>query len=125
MVRLLKGLDKRYPKGARPEDVAAGFQDSVVDILTRKAVSAALDLGVDRILLVGGVAANSALRERMGKACEEAGLKLFIPPPKLCTDNAAMIACAGYFALQRGKVSSLDLDIEAEARLGERKGTTP
>lgn len=118
VVRILKGMDKRYPKGARPEDIAAGFQESVADILTRKTVKAAKEFGVRRVLLSGGVAANSALREHMQRACREEGLELFVPPPPLCTDNAAMIAACACFKFERGETAPLDIDIEAEARLG-------
>ena len=118
VVRILKGMDKKYPKETPPEDIAAGFQESVADILTRKTVKAAKDFGVRRVLLSGGVAANSALREHMQRACQEEGLELFIPPPPLCTDNAAMIASCACFKFERGEISPLDLDIAAEARLG-------
>lgn len=73
-------------------DVAAGFQEAVADVLTRKAVRAATDLGVSTLLIAGGVAANSRLRELAEQRCAAAGLTLRIPRPRLCTDNGAMIA---------------------------------
>lgn len=73
-------------------DVAAGFQEAVADVLTRKAVRAATDLGVSTLLIAGGVAANSRLRELAEQRCAAAGLTLRIPQPRLCTDNGAMIA---------------------------------
>ncbi len=73
-------------------DVAAGFQEAVADVLTRKAVRAATELGVSTLLIAGGVAANSRLRELAAQRCEAAGLTLRIPRPRLCTDNGAMIA---------------------------------
>ncbi|MDT7793117.1 MAG: tRNA N6-adenosine threonylcarbamoyltransferase [Mycobacterium sp.] len=73
-------------------DVAAGFQEAVADVLTRKAVRAASELGVSTLLIAGGVAANSRLRELAAERCEAAGLTLRIPRPRLCTDNGAMIA---------------------------------
>lgn len=73
-------------------DVAAGFQEAVADVLTRKAVRAATDLGVATLLIAGGVAANSRLRELAEQRCAAAGLTLRIPRPALCTDNGAMIA---------------------------------
>jgi N6-L-threonylcarbamoyladenine synthase len=76
----------------RAADVAAGFQESVADVLTRKAVRAATALGVSTLLIGGGVAANSRLRELAAQRCAEAGLTLRIPSPRLCTDNGAMIA---------------------------------
>jgi N6-L-threonylcarbamoyladenine synthase len=75
-----------------PADVAAGFQESVADVLTAKAVRAARDLGVSTLLIAGGVAANSRLRELAEQRCEGAGLRLRVPKPRLCTDNGAMIA---------------------------------
>ena len=76
----------------RPADVAAGFQEAVADVLTAKAVRAALEMEVSTLLIAGGVAANSRLRELAEERCAEAGLTLRIPRPRLCTDNGAMIA---------------------------------
>ncbi len=73
-------------------DVAAGFQEAVADVLTAKAVRAATDLGVSTLLIAGGVAANSRLRELAEQRCAAAGLELRVPRPRLCTDNGAMIA---------------------------------
>lgn len=73
-------------------DVAAGFQEAVADVLTRKAVRAATDVGVSTLLIAGGVAANSRVRELAEQRCAEAGLTLRVPRPGLCTDNGAMIA---------------------------------
>ncbi len=72
-------------------------------MLVRKTVAAARDTGVERVFLAGGVAANARLRERMGAACDAAGLRLFYPPPALCTDNGAMIAAAGFFYHESGR----------------------
>jgi N6-L-threonylcarbamoyladenine synthase len=77
---------------ASQADVAAGFQEAVADVLTRKAVRACEQLGVSTLLIAGGVAANSRLRELAGQRCADAGLTLRIPRPRLCTDNGAMIA---------------------------------
>lgn len=91
----LKTAVARYVE-ANPDfvaaDVAAGFQESVADVLTAKAVRAATDLGVSTLLIAGGVAANSRLRELAEQRCQAAGLTLRIPPLRLCTDNGAMIA---------------------------------
>ena len=76
----------------RPADVAAGFQEAVADVLTAKAVRAALEMEVSTLLIAGGVAASSRLRELAEERCAEAGLTLRIPRPRLCTDNGAMIA---------------------------------
>ncbi|WP_428342167.1 tRNA (adenosine(37)-N6)-threonylcarbamoyltransferase complex transferase subunit TsaD [Mycobacterium sp.] len=91
----LKTAVARYVEShpdASTADVAAGFQESVADVLTMKAVRAATELGVSTLLVAGGVAANSRLRELAGQRCEAAGLALRIPRLRLCTDNGAMIA---------------------------------
>jgi N6-L-threonylcarbamoyladenine synthase len=75
-----------------PADVAAGFQEAVADVLTAKAVRAATDLSVSTLLIAGGVAANSRLRELAEQRCAAAGMTLRVPRPRLCTDNGAMIA---------------------------------
>lgn len=93
----------------RAADVAAGFQESVADVLTKKAVRAAADLGVSNLLIAGGVAANSRIRELATQRCAEAGLTLRIPRPRLCTDNGAMIAAfAAQLVAAGAKPSPLD-----------------
>jgi N6-L-threonylcarbamoyladenine synthase len=76
-------------------DVAASFQEAVVDVLTRKAVAAATERGIDWLLLGGGVAANSRLRAVAQQRCDQAGIRLRVPRPGLCTDNGAMVAALG------------------------------
>lgn len=91
----LKTAVARYVEShpdASQADVAAGFQEAVADVLTMKAMRAARELGVSTLLIAGGVAANSRLRELAAQRCEEAGMTLRIPRPRLCTDNGAMIA---------------------------------
>lgn len=90
-------------------DVAASFQEAVVDVLATKTIRAAKDERVRTVALAGGVAANSRLREELARRAGEEGLELVCPSPVLCTDNAAMVACAGYFRLARGERSPLDL----------------
>lgn len=87
-------------------DVAAGFQEAVADVLTRKAVRAATDLGVSTLLIAGGVAANSRLRELAEQRCAAAGLTLRIPRPRLCTDNGAMIAAFAAHLVAAGAAQS-------------------
>lgn len=91
-------------------DVAAGFQESVADVLTGKAVRAAAELGVSTLLIGGGVAANSRLRELAAQRCAAAGLALRIPGPRLCTDNGAMIAAfAAHLVAAGAEPSPLDV----------------
>jgi N6-L-threonylcarbamoyladenine synthase len=87
-------------------DVAAGFQEAVADVLTMKAVRAATDLGVSTLLIAGGVAANSRLRELAEERCAAAGLTLRVPRPRLCTDNGAMIASFAAHLLAAGAAPS-------------------
>ena len=83
-------------------DVAASFQEAVVDVLTRRAVAACRDNGVDQLLIGGGVAANSRLRALAESRCADTGISLRVPPPKLCTDNGAMVAALGALLVESG-----------------------
>jgi N6-L-threonylcarbamoyladenine synthase len=98
-------------------DVAASFQAAVVKMLVRKTVKAALHLGVKRVVLTGGVAANGPLRERLQAEADAHGIRLHIPPPRLCTDNAAMIAAAGTARLLAGERASLDMNARPDLAL--------
>jgi N6-L-threonylcarbamoyladenine synthase len=98
-------------------DVAASFQSAVCRMLVRQTVAAALGLGVRRVVLTGGVAANGVLRASLAAAAEEHGLRLHIPPPRLCTDNAAMIAAAGTARLCAGERARLDLNAQPDLAL--------
>jgi N6-L-threonylcarbamoyladenine synthase len=92
------------------DDVAASFQEAVADVLTAKAVRAATELGIGTMVLSGGVAANSRLSALAALRCEEAGITLRVPKPRLCTDNGAMIAALGAHLVAAGvRPSSLDL----------------
>jgi N6-L-threonylcarbamoyladenine synthase len=95
-------------------DVAASFQEAVVDVLTRKAVLACAESGVDHLLIGGGVAANSRLRALAQERCDAAGITLRVPRPGLCTDNGAMVAALGAELVARGATpSSLDLPADS------------
>ena len=82
------------------DDVAAGFQEAVVDVLIRKALLACQQESLKRIVITGGVASNGYLRDRMTEAALKEGIQVSVPKPIFCTDNAAMIACAGYYRSQ-------------------------
>ncbi len=101
-------------------DVAASFQQSVVDVLTGNALRAAKEYKADRLALAGGVASNSALRAAFREKCEKEGIALYVPSPVYCTDNAAMIACAGYYEYVKGVRSGYDLNAVPNLKLGER-----
>ena len=91
-------------------DLAASFQQTVVDRLVSRAILAAKEYGYDRIAIAGGVASNSALRAGMKEACEKEGIRFYYPSPILCTDNAAMIGCAAYYEYQKGVRHGWDLN---------------
>lgn len=91
-------------------DVAASFQKSVVNILVHKAVEAVRQTGMKKLVLAGGVAANSSLEEHLRRAAEENNLEFYYPSKILCTDNAAMIACRGYYQALAGQFAGSDLN---------------
>ena len=120
----LKTAVARYVEShpdAPPADVAAGFQEAVADVLTMKAVRAATELGVSTLLIAGGVAANSRLRELAEERCAATGLTLRIPRPRLCTDNGAMIASFAAHLIAAGAPPS-PLDVASDPGLPVVKG---
>ena len=100
-------------------DVAASFQQAVCDVLVDNTVKAAKELGVDKIAIAGGVAANTLLREQMEREGKKAGLSFYCPPIELCTDNAAMISCAGYLNFEAGIRGELDLNAVPQLSIGD------
>ncbi|SFJ43514.1 N6-L-threonylcarbamoyladenine synthase [Paenibacillus sp. UNC496MF] len=96
----------------REAALARGFQASVIDVLTTKAVRAVREFGAKQLLLCGGVAANGGLRAALASRCEEAGIPLLVPPLRLCTDNAAMIGAAAHLKYARGEFTPLDMKAE-------------
>ena len=101
---------KQRNEELKPEDLAASFQASVVEVLVTKTLRAAKEYGVRQVLLAGGVAANKGLRSALTEAFQGSETELVIPPLYYCTDNAAMIAAAGTIAYRKGKRSSLQLN---------------
>jgi N6-L-threonylcarbamoyladenine synthase len=91
-------------------DVAASFQEAICEVLVTKTMEAALEADVPAVFLCGGVAANSRLRSLLEETCVQRGLKLYVPSPVLCTDNAAMVAACGFHRYQRGVRTSLDVE---------------
>jgi len=98
-------------------DIVASFQQAIVDVLVTKSIQAAKDSNCKTITLAGGVSANSRLREDLLNKGKEQGLEVIIPPFILCTDNAAMIGCAGYHRLKNGETSDFSLAPTASLRL--------
>jgi N6-L-threonylcarbamoyladenine synthase len=107
---------RKHPD-ASSADVAASFQEAVVDVLVTRARKAAADVGAKALCLAGGVAANSLLRTRISEACAEDGIGAFLPSRALCTDNAAMVAAAGWWRLQHGGAADLSLGADPNLRL--------
>ena len=102
-------------------DVAASFQQAVVDVLTDNSVRAAKAYGCKKLSLAGGVASNSSLRENMQRVAAEQGLQFYYPSPIFCTDNAAMIGVAGYHNYMAGIRDGLDLNAIPNLKIGERR----
>ena len=109
LLTMLKKRGRDFDQDELP-DIAASYQEAIVDTLVEKTVRAAEENAIDQIVVCGGVAANSRLREKFGQAAAEKKMTLFVPPIVLCTDNAAMVAAIGEIMLNNGLRDSFDLN---------------
>ena len=103
-------------------DFAASFRRAVVDALVSKSVAAAVEAGATSLAAAGGVVANRLLRRELSRQGGAAGLKVYLPPVALCTDNAAMIGSAAFYRLMRGEVAALDLNALPSLRMFDPTG---
>lgn len=102
--------EKQAGREINRADVAASFQQAVLEVIVNKAVEAAVSMHKDRLVMAGGVAANRHLRAMLEETCGRRGIRLYCPSPVLCTDNAAMIGTAAYYKYKAGETDGLDLD---------------
>ena len=102
--------ERQAGRGLNRADIAASFQEAVMDVICEKAMNAVRESGMKKLALAGGVAANSRLRSKLGELCQKEGVELFRPAPVLCTDNAAMVACASYYKYKAGETDDFYMD---------------
>lgn len=112
--------NKMQGKDINEADIAASFQEAVVDVLVDHTIQAAKDYHMDKVAIAGGVASNGTLRKAMQDACERNSLKFYHPSPIFCTDNAAMIGVAAYYEYIKGTRHGWDLNAVPNLKLGER-----
>jgi len=105
--------NKEEHPGVREEDIAASFQEAVIDVLSQKLIKAGEKTGVDSIVLAGGVACNNALRRRLKEEADVRGMGFYHPRPEYCTDNGAMIALTGAYRIMRGERSDPSIDVRS------------
>lgn len=116
VINLKHKYDQRGDKIV-PEDLAASFQSRVVEILTKKTIKSMKEYGVKKLIIAGGVAANKVLRKKLEDLCQKNNFEFIMPELKYCTDNAAMIGAAAYYAYQKGRVADLSLNAKATDKL--------
>jgi tRNA N6-adenosine threonylcarbamoyltransferase len=106
-------LNKKQDERASLADIAASFQEAVVDVLVEKVMTASERSGVSCVVIAGGVACNKVLREKMTETASPKGIRVFYPRPAYCTDNGAMIALAGYHRIIHGERADLSMDVKS------------
>jgi N6-L-threonylcarbamoyladenine synthase len=121
VLRLISKLKAENSQSLPIDDLAASFQATVARSLVKRTIACAIDYGIPTIVAAGGVAANSALRMQLQAAAQENNLKVYYPPLNLCTDNAAMIACAAIQRCDRGQTSSLTLGVQSRLPITEAR----
>lgn len=111
----LKGWkeDGNLQKEITTSDIAASFQEAIIDVLVKKLCRAREKTGVDRVVVAGGVACNRALRDQLDEIAREKKFSTFYPRPQFCTDNGAMIAVAGFHSITRGETADLSIDVRS------------
>ena len=109
--------EKQRGNKINEEDLACSFQETVTDIICKKTMKAINEYNINQLIVAGGVAANNRLREKLTNLCKENNVELLIPPISYCTDNAAMIGCAAYYAYKNGNIADLRLNAKAVEKL--------
>ena len=109
--------EKQGNREVNYQDVAASFQEAIIDVLVKKSIHALKETGLKEIVLAGGVSANKVLQERLAKDVEKVGARLIHPTPVLCTDNAVMIACRGYYQYLNNDFATMELNAKPNLKL--------